>query len=90
MKKVSTKKTDDGLRKEYDLSRLKGGVRGKYYQQASTSTNLVLVEPELSQLFPDAQSVNRALRLLANTAEAVARQSRSRSRVPVKQLKHSA
>ena len=34
MKKTSTNKRTDELRPEYDLSKLKGGVRGKYYQQA--------------------------------------------------------
>jgi hypothetical protein len=33
MKKASAKRSDDNLRPHYDLSRLKGGVRGKYYQQ---------------------------------------------------------
>jgi len=66
MKKASTKKnSDDDLRPEYDLSRLKGGVRGKYYRKATDGTNLVLIEPELSKVFPDSESVNRALRLLA-------------------------
>ena len=32
MKKVSSKEDTDHLRSEYDLSKLKGGVRGKYYQ----------------------------------------------------------
>src|ERR1017187_387735 len=63
---------DDDLRPEYDLSQLKGGVRGKYYRQAIASTNLVLIEPELAKVFPDAESVNRALRLLVDTAEAAA------------------
>ena len=45
MKKVTAKRTDDDLRAEYDLSQLKGGVRGKYYRQATARTNLVLVEP---------------------------------------------
>ncbi len=34
MKKASTKTADDDLRPEYDLSQIKGGVRGKYYRQA--------------------------------------------------------
>src|ERR1022692_673496 len=72
MKKASVKGLDDDLRPEYDLSQLKGGVRGKYYRQAIASTNLVLIEPELAKVFPDAESVNRALRLLVDTAEAAA------------------
>jgi len=35
MKKASAKKNDNDLRPEYDLSQLKGGVRGKYYRQAT-------------------------------------------------------
>ena len=68
MKKASAKKNSDDLRPEYDLSKLKGGVRGKYYRKATAGTNLVLIEPEISNVFPDAESVNRALRLLADTA----------------------
>jgi hypothetical protein len=69
MKKASPKKNKDDLRPEYDLSQLKGGVRGKYYREATAGTNLVLIEPELATLFPDTESVNRALRLLADTAQ---------------------
>jgi len=68
MKKESVKTADDDLRQEYDLSKLKGGVRGKYYRRAAAATNLVLIEPDLAPLFPDSESVNRALRLLADTA----------------------
>jgi hypothetical protein len=72
MKKASAKGIDDDLRPEYDLSQLKGGVRGKYYHQATAGTNLVLIERELADVFPDSESVNRALRLLVNTAAAAA------------------
>jgi hypothetical protein len=68
---ASKLKTPDApMRREYDLSQLKGGVRGKYYHKATGSTNLVLIEPDLADLFPDSGSVNRALRLLAETARA--------------------
>jgi hypothetical protein len=78
MKKAPAK-TDNGLRKEYDLSQLKGGVRGKYYRRAIAGSNLVLIEPELASLFPDSESVNRALRLLADTAR-VATSSKRRQK----------
>jgi hypothetical protein len=68
MKEARVKKNRDELRPEYDLSKLKGGVRGKYYEQATPGTNLVLIEPELNEVFPDAESVNRALRVLADAA----------------------
>ncbi len=78
MKKVSAKKSDDGLRPEYDLSKLKGGVRGKYYQQPIAGSNLMVIEPELAKIFPDSEAVNRALRLLVDTAEAAAGSTRRR------------
>ena len=70
MKKASAKGMNDDLRPEYDLSQLKGGVRGKYYREATAGTNLVLIEHELADVFPDSESVNRALRMLVNTAAA--------------------
>jgi uncharacterized DUF497 family protein len=90
MKKAPAKRTNDELRAEYDLSQLKGGVRGKYYRQATAGTNLVLVEPELAEVFPDTKSVNRALRLLVDTAEAAAAPLRRRRRGPIKRLKRTA
>lgn len=79
MKKVSAKRKHDGLRAEYDLSQLKGGVRGKYYRQAIAGTNLVLIEPELAEVFPNTEAVNRALRLLVDTAGAATAQLRQRA-----------
>jgi hypothetical protein len=74
MKKASTNISAKDIRPEYDLATLKGGVRGKYYEQARTGS--VLIAPELANVFPDTASVNRALRLLADTAEAVDAQDR--------------
>jgi hypothetical protein len=90
MKKASAKKNNNDLRPEYDLSQLKGGVRGKYYRQATAGTNLVLIEPELTSLFPDTESVNRALRLLADTAASTTGKMRNRGKAPNKRLKRSA
>ena len=90
MKKTSTKRNRDDLRPEYDLSQLKGGVRGKYYREATAGTNLVLIEPELAHMFPDSESVNRALRLLAETAESVNAKNGVRRKAPKSVLKHSA
>jgi hypothetical protein len=78
MKQASAQRLDDDLRPEYDLSQLKGGVRGKYYRQAAAGTNLMLIEPELADVFRDSESVNRALRLLVDTAEAAAGAGRPR------------
>ena len=40
--KVDTEMNDE-IRPEYDLSQLKGGVRGKYVQRYNAGTNLVHV-----------------------------------------------
>jgi hypothetical protein len=59
--------TDD-LRPEYDLSKLTGGARGKYYERATAGTTLVLLEPDVAEAFPDGRTVNQALRALAKLA----------------------
>jgi hypothetical protein len=77
MKKARAQTEDDELRPEYDLSQLKAGIRGKYYRAAAAGTNVVVIDPELSRVFPDTDSVNRALRLLVETAEAATGRSGS-------------
>jgi hypothetical protein len=52
----------DTLRPEYPADLIKSGVRGKFANRYREGTNLVLVEPDLHRLFPDSDSVNRALR----------------------------
>lgn len=71
------KRRSDDLRPEYDLTRLKGGVRGKYYKRATAGTNLVLLEPDVARAFPDSNSVNRALRLLQEVAAKSAKGART-------------
>ena len=63
MKKVESEEEDD-LRPEYDFSQMKGGVRGKYVERYREGTNLVLLDPDVAEAFPDAKAVNDALRLL--------------------------
>jgi hypothetical protein len=89
MKKASTSNKADELRPEYDLSKLKGGVRGKYYERARAGTNLVLIEPDLANVFPDTDAVNRALRLLADTAAATAGPTRRVRRAPKRRRKRT-
>jgi hypothetical protein len=80
MKKESAVKRGDDMRKEYDLSKLEGGVRGKYYRQATAGTNLAMIEPDLAKMFPDSAAVNRALRLLAEVSESATASRRRRAR----------
>ncbi len=77
MRKELAKRGSDDLRPEYDLARLKGGVRGKYYKQATAGTNLVLLDPDVARAFPDSSSVNRALRLLREVATKSSRSART-------------
>ena len=70
MKKANNKKMSDDLRPEYDLSKLKNGVRGKYAKRFQKGTNLVLLSPDVAKYFPDEQSVNDALRSLVSIAKA--------------------
>ncbi len=65
MKKVSAA---DTLRAEYRREDLGEGVRGKYFNQYSQGTNLVLLEPEVAKAFPNAEAVNQALRVLIQAA----------------------
>ena len=46
-------------RPEYDF---RGGVRGKYASRHAAGTNVVVLDPDVAKLFPDSESVNRALR----------------------------
>lgn len=44
--------------------------RGKYAKRYLEATNVVLIEPDLTDIFPNADSVNRALRALAEVIRA--------------------
>ncbi len=59
---------EDEMRSEYDISKLKGKVRGKYAERYRSGTNLVLLESDVQTAFPDAESVNEALRMLMKVA----------------------
>ena len=63
-KKSEKRKQQDDLSREYDLSKLKRGVRGKYAARYRSGTNLVLLSPDVAEHFPDDRAVNTALRRL--------------------------
>lgn len=68
-RRTEKRKAGDELRREYDLSRVEGGVRGKYVERYRAGTNLVLLSPDVAEYFPDEQSVNTALRTLIHVAK---------------------
>jgi hypothetical protein len=57
MKKVP----DDPMRPEYDFS---AGVRGKYADRLAGKPCLIELDDDVRKVFPDAASVNAALRAL--------------------------
>lgn len=57
------------MRTEYDLSKLKNRVRGKYVERYNSGTNLVMLEEDVQTAFPDSASVNEALRMLMKVAD---------------------
>ena len=60
---------NDEMRPEYDFS---GGIRGKYYEAYMQSSNVVVLDPDVAEIFRDSASVNEALRLIAKIAKSVA------------------
>jgi outer membrane protein assembly factor BamD (BamD/ComL family) len=54
----------DDLRPEYDLDELKNKEVGKYYESYKAGVNVVVIEPDLIEAFPNAKAVNDALREL--------------------------
>jgi len=74
---MTTKKArsngDDDLRREYDLSKLAHPVRGKYQERAMADSNLVLLDPDVAQAFPNVEAINDALRMLVNVARTTVR-----------------
>jgi hypothetical protein len=53
---------DPDMLEEYDFSE---GIQGKYAKKYAEGTNIVVIEPDVAKIFPDHDSVNQALRSLA-------------------------
>ena len=68
----------DTMRPEYDFSNAVRGVTAARYAQG---TNVVLLDPDVAELFPDSRAVNEALRTLRRlgrvSPRAKARQKRT-------------
>ena len=54
---------DPDMLEEYDFSK---GIQGKYAKRYAEGTNVVVIEPDIAKYFPDHDSVNQALRSLAD------------------------
>jgi hypothetical protein len=68
MKKKGKGTSTDEMRPHYDFS---GAVRGKHAKRYAEGTNVVLLAPDVAQVFKNADDVNRALRSLIEVADRV-------------------
>jgi uncharacterized DUF497 family protein len=62
-KKARSKRKPEEMLSDYDFS---GGVRGKYASRFANGTIMVVLDPDVAELFPDPRSANRALRALGH------------------------
>ncbi len=69
MKKVEP----DDLRPEYRREDFGAMVRGKYAAQMREASNVVVLDPDVAEAFPNGQAVNAALRSLLELAKLAAR-----------------
>jgi hypothetical protein len=60
MKKVDS--LDDDLRSEYHRDDFGELERGKYAERTRKSSNVIILAPDVADVFPDAEAVNQALR----------------------------
>ena len=69
--------TDDyELADEYDLSKLPVVARGRYAPERRVGTNVVLLDPDVAEVFPSDEAVNAALRQLMKAAQLTRRAGR--------------
>lgn len=52
----------DDMKEEYTSEELGTGRRGKYLERYRSSKNIVVIDPDVAKVFPNAKAVNDALR----------------------------
>lgn len=70
MRKARFRRESEEMLPEYDFS---GGVRGKYAGRFTKDTIMVVLDPDVAEIFPDPKSVNTALRALGHIVRERAR-----------------
>jgi len=70
----------DEMRSEYDLSKLKFVGRGIYAKRYRSGTNIVKLDRDVREAFPDDESVNEALRVIAKAAKKQASRAKKATR----------
>ena len=66
---MKNKKNDDDMSPEYDFSKMKLIGRGIYAERYRSGTNIVKLDSDVREAFPDDESVNEALRVIAKAAK---------------------
>jgi len=75
MKPKNNRNTKVEMSDEYDFSH---GVRGKYVSRYAKGSNVVVLEPDVVKIFHDSESVNRALKGLAEIIDSQKKHSATR------------
>jgi hypothetical protein len=68
-KKVNESELDDDMLPEYDFSKMRMVGRGIYAERFRSGTNIVLLDRDVREAFPDDRAVNEALRVIAKAAK---------------------
>lgn len=66
MKKGMRNQRNPEMLGEYDFSK---GIRGKYAKRYAAGSNVIILLPDVAEVFPDSESVNEALRVLIKIAQ---------------------
>ncbi len=63
MNQNRTNSGDEEMLDEYDFS---NGIRGKYVNRFKKGSNVIILDPDIAEIFTDSESVNNALRSIAH------------------------
>jgi hypothetical protein len=91
-KKTSKAELEDDLLPEYDFRKMKLIGRGIYAERFRSGTNLALLDRDVREAFPDDESVNEALRVIAKAGKQQAsrvRKAAVRSRPPTSRARRA-
>src|SRR5436853_2522618 len=67
---VKPSESEDEMLDDYSFLDWSKAERGKYAKRYAEGTNVVLIAPDVLDVFPNAEAVNRALRALADLIRA--------------------
>ncbi len=77
MRRARSKRQPEEMLPEYDFSR---GLRGKYAGRFTPDTIMVVLDPDVGEVFPDSESANKALRAVGEIVRDRARKKANPSR----------